>query len=137
MRSIDDFGQDAARALRAVLFDIDDTITRDGFLLEASFSAMWRLREAGLVVLPVTGRPAGWCDLIARQWPVDGVIGENGAFAFFQRDGRLERLWHPLAPEPGANAERLSDLGRRALAAFPGLRVAKDQAYRLFDLALD
>jgi HAD superfamily hydrolase (TIGR01484 family) len=120
-----------------VLFDIDDTITRHGRLLEASYSALWRLKSSGFLVVPVTGRPAGWCDLIARQWPVDGVIGENGAFAFYGRNGNLERLWHPAAPEAGATAARLAELGRRALSAFPGLRLAKDQPYRLFDLALD
>jgi HAD superfamily hydrolase (TIGR01484 family) len=126
-----------ARRIRSVLFDIDDTITEDGYLLAESYQALWRLRRAGLAVVPVTGRPAGWCDLIARQWPVSGVVGENGAFAFYQRDGALHRLYHPAAPEPGATGHRLAELGREALAAFPGLRLAKDQAYRLFDLALD
>ncbi|HAE21710.1 MAG TPA: HAD family phosphatase [Spirochaetaceae bacterium] len=126
-----------ARGIRFVLFDIDDTITEDGYLLAESYQALWRLRRAGLAVVPVTGRPAGWCDLIARQWPVSGVVGENGAFAFYQQDGVLHRLFHPAAPEPSATRARLDELGRRALQAFPGLRLAKDQAYRLFDIALD
>ncbi len=129
--------REQARRIRAVLFDIDDTITEDGYLLAESYQALWRLSRAGLAAVPVTGRPAGWCDLIARQWPVSGVIGENGAFAFYQRDGALHRLYHPAAPEPGATGTRLAELGRQALAAFPGLRLAKDQAYRLFDIALD
>ena len=119
------------------MFDIDDTITESGYLLEESYSALWCLRSSGLAVVPVTGRPAGWCDLIARQWPIDGVIGENGAFAFYREEDRLERLYHPSAPDPGTNRERLEDLGVAALRAFPGLRIAKDQPYRLFDLALD
>ncbi len=128
---------EAAARVRFVLFDIDDTITRDGLLPEISYSTLWALRRAGLAAVPVTGRPAGWCDLIARQWPVAGVVGENGAFAFFMRGGRLERLFHPAAPSPDASRERLSRLGEAALAAVPGLRIAKDQDYRLFDLALD
>jgi hypothetical protein len=120
-----------------VLFDIDDTITEDGLLLPESYDAMWRLRRAGFAVVPVTGRPAGWCDLIARQWPVSGVVGENGAFALYMEKGFLRQLYHPAAPEPGANRLRLQDLGSRAIARFPGLRLAKDQPYRLFDLALD
>lgn len=137
MRPFNTLDAASARGIRAVLFDIDDTITESGYLLEESYSALWRLRASGLAVVPVTGRPAGWCDLIARQWPVDGVIGENGAFAFFRKDDRLERLYHPAAPDPGANRERLDDLGVAALRTFPGLRIAKDQRYRLFDLALD
>ncbi|NDC62108.1 MAG: HAD family hydrolase, partial [Betaproteobacteria bacterium] len=60
------------------------TLTTQGRLLPAAYQALADLRQVGLRVIPVTGRPAGWCDLIARTWPVDGVIGENGAFY----------LWH-------------------------------------------
>ncbi|MBN1519474.1 MAG: HAD-IIB family hydrolase [Spirochaetales bacterium] len=137
MLPIRDLCAASASRVRFVLFDIDDTITKDGYLLRESYEAIWALREAGLQAVPVTGRPAGWCDLIARQWPVAGVVGENGAFAMFQKNGSLERMYHPLAPEPRANAERLAALGGRAMSAFPGLRVAKDQPFRLFDLALD
>mgnify|MGYP002009329546 CR=1 FL=1 len=58
-------------------------MTLDGRLLPESFEALWRLRDAGIRVVPVTGRPAGWCDLIARTWPVDGVIGENGGLYYW------------------------------------------------------
>jgi len=127
----------AARRVQYVLFDIDDTITEDGYLLPESFCSIWKLSRAGLACVPVTGRPAGWCDLIARQWPIAGVVGENGAFAFYQVDGTLERLYHPNAGEPAVAAGRLATLRAGAAVRFPGLRVAKDQAYRLFDLALD
>jgi HAD superfamily hydrolase (TIGR01484 family) len=126
-----------AAGIRYVLFDIDDTITEGGLLPEESYSALWALRRAGISPVAVTGRPAGWCDLIARQWPVAGVVGENGAFVFHMRDGRLERLFHPSAPAPDSSRERLSRLGAEAIEAVPGLRIAKDQPYRLFDLALD
>ena len=64
------------RAVRAVLLDIDDTLTSDGRLTSAAYDALERLAAAGLRVVPVTGRPAGWCDMIARFWPVDAVVGE-------------------------------------------------------------
>ena len=71
----------APRALlagvKAVLTDIDDTLTLHGRLPAEAFDALWKLRRAGIKVVPITGRPAGWCDLIARQWPVDGVVGEK------------------------------------------------------------
>jgi HAD superfamily hydrolase (TIGR01484 family) len=93
------------------------------------------LRDAGIAVVPVTGRPAGWCDLIARQWPVDGVVGENGALAYWERDGHLERRYHPEAT-PGAQ-HRLAAIRDAIVRAVPGARVAKDQPFRLFDLAID
>ncbi|MBN2552802.1 MAG: HAD hydrolase family protein, partial [Spirochaetales bacterium] len=57
------------RNLKILFCDIDDTITEDGLLTSESYGALWRLHEAGIEVVPVTGRPAGWCDHIARMWP--------------------------------------------------------------------
>jgi HAD superfamily hydrolase (TIGR01484 family) len=118
--------------------DIDDTLTTGGKLGAAAYAALWRLKEAGFAVIPVTGRPAGWCDLIAREWPVDGVVGENGAFAFWEDAGgsrTLKAAYHPCAVRNTHPA--LEKIRERALAEIPGLRVAKDQFSRLFDLALD
>ncbi len=137
MRPVSALSVVEARAVRFVLFDIDDTITEEGRLLRVAYEAIWSLSDAGIAAIPVTGRPAGWCDLIARQWPVAGVVGENGAFAFFMKNGKLEVLYHDRAPDPAAVRTRLADLGRRVLEAFPGLRLAKDQPYRVFDIALD
>ena len=80
MRPLREFPLQARREVRFVLCDIDDTLTDAGRLPARAYEALERLHDAGLIVIPVTGRPAGWCDLIARHWPVDGVVGENGAF---------------------------------------------------------
>ena len=53
--------------VRFLLTDIDDTITAGGKLGASAYSALWRLYDAGVKVIPVTGRPAGWCDMIIRQ----------------------------------------------------------------------
>jgi HAD superfamily hydrolase (TIGR01484 family) len=118
--------------LDGIFTDIDGTLTDKGKLGWPAYRALWRLQDAGLRVVPVTGRPAGWCDLIARQWPVDGVIGENGAFAYWLESGRLRRLPHPQAQ--AGNLDRVRDA---ILAAVPGARVASDQRFRIFDLAID
>lgn len=68
--------------LHGVLQDIDCTMTTDGRLTAAAYVALEQLLEAGLLVIPISGRPAGWCDLIARFWPVSAVVGENGALNF-------------------------------------------------------
>ena len=132
---------DQAREVRYVLMDIDDTLTREGKLLASSYTALWKLHEAGLKVIPVTGRPAGWCDLIAREWPVHGVIGENGALVFWEEEAGENRLpvlkavYHPAAVRNDDPV--LGRIKERALAEFPELRLAKDQFARLFDMALD
>jgi HAD superfamily hydrolase (TIGR01484 family) len=122
--------------------DIDDTLTREGKLLASAYGALWKLKEAGLKVIPVTGRPAGWCDLIAREWPVDGVVGENGALAFWEEasggEGARPALKTDFHPQAVRNDHPvLARVKERALTEFPELRAAKDQFARLFDLALD
>ena len=78
-------------AIHGVFTDIDDTLTTHVRLFAAAYTAMERLQHAGLLVIPATGRPAGWCDHIARMWPVDAVVGENGAF-WFRHDAQAKRL---------------------------------------------
>jgi HAD superfamily hydrolase (TIGR01484 family) len=140
MKPISEMNAAEAGGVKFILMDIDDTITLDGKLLASSYSALWKLKEAGLKVIPVTGRPAGWCDLIAREWPVDGVVGENGALVFWeesQTDGRprLKTEYHPNAVRNDHAV--LKRIRERAFAEVPGLRDAKDQFARLFDIALD
>ena len=139
MRPLAEFAADARRAVRFVLTDIDDTLTLEGRMPSAAFAAMERLRQAGLKVIPVTGRPAGWCDHIARMWPVDGVVGENGAFYFLYDEGQrtMARRYWKNAEERAADRRRLADLGARIVAAVPGAAVATDQGFRETDLAID
>ena len=96
-------------------------------------------RDAGLHVVPITGRPAGWCDMIARFWPVEGVVGENGAFYFrYDREARkMIRVFAASAAERAENRRRLTELGARILAEVPGAAIASDQLYREADLAID
>jgi HAD superfamily hydrolase (TIGR01484 family) len=125
--------------ITAVLTDIDDTLTLHGQLPADAFSALWSLKRSGLKVIPITGRPAGWCDLIARQWPVDGVVGENGAF-YFRYDShakKMIRVYSQTAEERQRNSERLWAVARRVLKKFPGSAIASDQAYREIDVAID
>ena len=126
-------------AVRGVLFDIDDTLTSDGALTATAFTSLERLRDAGLLVMPITGRPAGWCDHIARMWPVSAVVGENGAFAMrYDRASRkLVRRFAVDAATREANRAKLAAIGREILAAVPGSALASDQAYRESDLAID
>ncbi len=126
-----------ADAIRFVLMDIDDTLTTEGKLPAESYAALWKLKAAGLVVVPITGRPAGWCDLIAREWPVDGVVGENGAFVFWEEpQGRhMKILTHPDAVKNDAPA--LARALERSLREVPGCRVSRDQFARLYDIAID
>lgn len=122
-----------------VFTDIDDTLTTAGKLGADVYAALEALQRAGLRVIPVTGRPAGWCDHIARLWPVDGVIGENGAlYMWHDREAGLLRTRHLLGePERARNTERMAEVRERILREVPGCAVASDQFCRQYDLAID
>lgn len=139
MLPLREFPFDARRSIRGVLCDIDDTLTTGGRLTTAAYAAMERLQQAGLLVIPITGRPAGWCDHIARMWPVDGVVGENGAF-YFRYDHARRLMVRRFVDEPGvraANRGRLAAIGKAIVGAVPGAAIAADQRYRETDLAID
>ena len=125
------------RAVRAVLVDIDDTLTTRGKLTAEAYGALARLQARGKLVVPVTGRPAGWCDHIARMWPVDAVVGENGAFYFFFAEGRLQRRYADTPQARRDKRRRIESLAEEIVRAVPGSALAADQAYRETDLAID
>lgn len=139
MKPVSTFPLTARQAIRGVFTDIDDTLTTEGRLTAEAYTAMEQLRTAGIAVVPITGRPAGWCDHIARMWPVDGVVGENGAFYFHydQRAHRMVRRYVDDDDTRSRNRERLMRIGRQILADVPGAGISADQLYRETDLAID
>src|SRR6185503_17512059 len=122
MRPLADFPPGVRRSVRGVLCDIDDTLTTDGRLTAEAYAAMERLQRANLLVIPVTGRPAGWCDHIARMWPVDAVVGENGAFYFRHEraHSRMHRRFVDPAETRAGHRERLAVIGEEIVRAVPG-----------------
>ena len=131
---ISEMPRDSARRVNTIFSDIDDTISTGGRIPAAAYSAIWRAHDAGLDVVLVTGRPGGWCDHLARMWPVAAVVGENGALAFAMEGERIRRIYAPR--EEGA-AEGLERIRQRVLAEVPGCIIAADQTYREYDLAVD
>lgn len=139
MRPLATMPGEVRRAIRCVLTDIDDTLSTHGRLTAQAYAAMERLRAAGRLVIPITGRPAGWCDHIARMWPVDAVVGENGAL-YMRYDEARRRLVRRFVDDDAtrrAHRERLAGIAQKILAAVPGCALASDQLYRETDLAID
>jgi HAD superfamily hydrolase (TIGR01484 family) len=139
MKPIARFPIEARGRIRGVFTDIDGTLTTHSRLFAKAYTALERLQSAGLLVIPVTGRPAGWCDHIARMWPVDAVVGENGAF-WFRHDAKQGRLVkrYVVAPEERARrGKRLLEIAAKVLDEVPGCAVSTDQPYREADLAID
>lgn len=128
-----------AASITTLFTDIDDTLTTEGALRADAYDALERLHRAGLRIVPVTGRPAGWCDHIARLWPVDGIIGENGAlYYWYDRRMRKLRVRHiDDAATREKHRQRLAVVRDEILRTIPGCALASDQFCRLNDLAID
>lgn len=137
MKSLKELSNDRAQQIDFVLTDIDDTLTNEGQLLPEAYAALWDLHRAGIKVLPITGRPAGWCEMIARFWPVCGIIGENGGFYFRYDNKKMKRVFLNEESERLKNRKKLSEIEKEVLSTVPGTAVASDQFCRLMDLAID
>jgi len=124
--------------IKILFTDIDDTLTDHGELRAEAYEALWNLKEKGIKVVPVTGRPAGWCEMIARFWPVAGVVGENGAFYFRYSKKKMIRHFALAESERLKFRNRLDgEIKYRILKDVPGCAISSDQFCRLTDLAVD
>jgi len=138
VRPIAALTREEARRLRGVLFDLDDTVLSHGVLGRGAYDALWRLREAGLGLAAVTGRPAGWGELLARQWPIDCAITENGAVVL-ERDahGVVVRRERCSPEERRERSVRLGSIVDAARIGVPEARLTDDAALRVSDVTWD
>ncbi len=139
MKNLIDFNS----KIEFVLTDIDDTLTTEGQLYSNAYQSLWRLHDAGLKVIPITGRPAGWCEMIARFWPVEGVIGENGGFYFRYAANKgesvkkMNRWFYSNESVMTQNRLKLNAIEKEILSEVKGAAISSDQFCRLMDLAVD
>ncbi len=135
MRPVAELAQRPAR-LRGVFTDIDDTLTHEGAVVPEAYSALARAHAAGMRIVLVTGRPAGWAEVLASVWPVDAAIAENGGIAYLRRGRRLERIY--FAPgDPKEEDARIAALTADILRTFPFARRSDDSTLRITDAAFD
>lgn len=134
MKPISEFKNQKVNIL---LTDIDGTLTQDGRIPSSSYESMWKLYHSGIKVIPVTGRPAGWCEMIARTWPVHGVIGENGALYFSLQKSRMKRFYAVDAVSRKKNRTSLKAIRDEVLKKVTNAKIASDQFARQCDLAID
>ncbi len=125
------------RQVQVVLTDVDGTLTRNGQISSDVVAAIANLVSAGITVIPVTGRPAGWAHVMVNQWPVKAAIAENGAMAYVRDDLGVHEVFALGREESKAHQAKLKDIAKAALKQFRGLKLASDQPFRLVDLAID
>src|SRR5258705_4217811 len=128
---------DAALSVCGVLTDIDDTLTCDGAITDDALQALQALRDAGLPVIAITGRPMGWSAPFAREWPIDAIVAENGAVALFRESDAMRVEYAQDEATRGGNAIRLCAAARRVLNEVPGTTLSSDSEGRVTDIAID
>lgn len=133
MKNVSEF----THKIKFLFTDIDDTLTDHGQLGPEAYQALWDLSRAGICVVPVTGRPAGWCEMIARLWPVTAVVGENGGFYFRYADCKMQRHFYFDEKTQEQNRKKLEIIQKEILSSVPGSALASDQFCRMMDLAID
>ncbi len=129
----------AARArISGVLTDIDDTLTTEGAVTPDVLGALAALAQAGLHVIPITGRPVGWSEPFALAWPVDAIVAENGSVALTRTPGGgLRKLYTQREDERRANYARMQQVARRIVREIPGATISRDSGGRETDIAID
>ncbi|WP_406707631.1 HAD-IIB family hydrolase [Vibrio methylphosphonaticus] len=128
---------EALKRIQWLLTDVDDTLTWQGTLPTQTLEALTQLKEVGVHVIAVTGACAGWCDQIAKLWPVHGVIGENGAFSMQKDDhGFHIQSALPISVMKHQQGELLQAL-KQLLRDYPDIDFANDQAFRYCDVAIN
>jgi HAD superfamily hydrolase (TIGR01484 family) len=134
---IEEFPSSAAKSLLGVCFDIDDTVTSHGTLDVAAYVALGALRDAGLKLVAVTGRPLGFAEIVARTWMVDAAVGENGA-GYIARSGTgLAFGYWDDEPTRAAQQRTLRQIRERVAREMPHVRESDDGWARRCDLAFD
>jgi HAD superfamily hydrolase (TIGR01484 family) len=129
----------AGQHIAGVLTDIDDTLTTEGAITDDALEALAALHKADVHVIPITGRPVGWSEPFALQWPVDAIVAENGAVALVRgaAPGGLRKLYQQAPDVRAVNFARMQRVAQRILAEVPGAMLARDSAGRETDIAID
>ena len=133
MQSIDQLD---VSGICGVLTDIDDTLTEGGRLNASTLNALHQLQQAGLKIVPVTGRSSGWGHMVMSTWPVDAVVAESGG-CWFTRGHAGQVQLHLISEAAAQERKTLQTLCEQLVERNPPLRFALDNQFRCVDVAID
>lgn len=114
---------------------MDGTLTQLGKFTPALLQALEALAAAGIEVLIVTGRSAGWVSGLATYLPVAGAIAENGG-VFYPANYEAPVALTPLL-DLKAHREQLAQTFQQLQIEFPQIRESGDNHFRITDWTFD
>jgi len=139
MKPLSSWPQSARDKIVGVFTDIDDTLTTDGTITPDAYQALQDLKAAGLMVIPITGRPVGWSLPFASAWPVNALVAENGAVALLHdaSKNQITKIYQQDLATRTHNFEQMQGIAQKVLKEIPGTVLAQDSAGRETDIAFD
>ena len=139
MKPLSSWPQSACHKIVGVFTDIDDTLTTEGAITPDALQALHHLKAAGLMVIPITGRPVGWSIPFASTWPVNAMVAENGAVALLRNaaTNQVNKIYQQDLATRTLNFEQMQRIAQRVLKEVPGTVMAQDSPGRETDIAFD
>ena len=139
MKPLSTWPRTARQKIVGVFTDIDDTLTTDGAITPDALQALHQLKAAGLMVIPITGRPVGWSMPFALKWPVDAMVAENGAVALLHnaQTNQVSKIYQQDQAIRNYNFEQMQRIARKVLEEIPSTVMSQDSAGRETDIAFD
>jgi hydroxymethylpyrimidine pyrophosphatase-like HAD family hydrolase len=126
---------DRWQQIRLVATDMDGTLTQAGKFTPELLQSLVDLQTAGIAVVIVTGRSAGWVQGIASYLPIVGAIAENGGLFYWGDDPTPH--WLVSIPDLGEHRQQLHTLFSQLQTTFPHLKESADNRFRLTDWTFD
>ena len=123
--------------VRALFSDIDGTMTTGERIEAATYASLEKLVEAGVPVILVTGRPAGFGHAFIKMMPVSAVVTENGGVTFIKQGRKILKQYGVPAASLPEWRRRMNDIAVEVMSKVPGARLSSDSKYREVDLAID
>ncbi|MEA5576129.1 HAD family hydrolase [Anabaena sp. UHCC 0451] len=118
-----------------VATDMDGTLTQEGKFTSSLLTALENLAAAGIKVLIVTGRSAGWVSGISSLMPVAGALAENGGL--FYSSGNLESVALTPIPDVTNHRRHLATTFAKLQRQFPQIQESDDNRFRVTDWTFD
>lgn len=119
--------------IQLIATDMDGTLTMQGKFTSRLLQAFDRLNQAGIQVLIVTGRSAGWVSGLAHYLPIWGAIAENGGLFYL---GETQEILVPIS-DLKIHRQKLSEMFEKLRSQFPKIQESSDNAFRLTDWTFD
>ena len=123
--------------VRALFSDVDGTMTTGDRIEASTYEALERLGEAGIPVIMVTGRPAGFGHAFMKTTPILACVAENGGVIFLREGRKLVKTYGVPAASLPEWRRRMNDIAVDVMSKVPGARLSSDSKYREVDLAID